>query len=100
IRNRPLRTSAPDQGDLVGDTGGPGQKFGEGDSGLAGWRKSERRFQELAGLFVEMNFQLAGMILAIAFVQLRLGIEQIHLAWPAMLKEANDRFGARFEMGR
>src|ERR1041384_3863830 len=42
-----------------------------------------------------MDFQIfAGIILAVPFVQLRFGIEQIHLTRPAVLEEANDRFSS------
>ena len=47
-----------------------------------------------------MNLQFARMILAIALVQLRFGIKQVHLARPAMLKKADDRLGTRFKVGK
>src|SRR5437773_2177933 len=42
-----------------------------------------------------MRFHLAGVGLTVPFGQLRLGIEQVHLAGAAMLKETNHGLGAR-----
>src|SRR5262249_9687426 len=56
---------------------------------LAGRLERERRRQELPHLRVKMRFHLAGVGLTVPFVQLGLGIEQVHLAGTAVLKKAN-----------
>ena len=90
-----------DKCDFVDDAAGVRQKFRKLNSGLAVWFEREGRFKEFARLLLEMDFQIfVRVVLPIPFVEFRLGIEQIHLAWTAMLKEANNRFGFRREMGR
>ena len=65
------------------------------------WLEREWRFQQFASLFLEVNLEIfVRIIFSVPFVQLRLRIKQVHLARPAMLKEANHRFGFAWEVGR
>ena len=51
-------------------------------------------------LLVEVRFQLAGGIrLAVVFVELGLGIEEVHLARPAVLEQADHALGPRANRG-
>src|SRR5205823_783571 len=50
----------------------------------------ERRGEQLAGLGVEVDLELVGVGLAVLPGQLGLGVEQVHLAGPAVLEQADD----------
>src|SRR5262249_6071785 len=60
------------------------------DAGLAALREPERRGEELAGLRVEVDFELVGVGLAVLPGEFRLGVEQVHLARAAVLEQADD----------
>ena len=47
-----------------------------------------------------MNLHAVGMGLSTALGQLRLGVEQVHLAGPAILHQLDDGFGRAREMTR
>ncbi len=82
-----------DERQLVGDARRVRQNLGERHAALARRMKLERRGEQVSFLFVKMNFQLAGIGLAVVPRQLRLAIEEIHLARPAMLEKANHGLG-------
>ncbi len=92
----------PHEREPVGDAPGVRQQFAQFDAGTAVLLELERRAEHVALLLVEVHFEVAaGIGLAVIFVQGRLGIEQIHLARAAVLKQADDvlRFGPRHRTG-
>ena len=76
-----------DHGDIIGELGGVRQNLGIRDAALTGRPKLERRSEEIA---VPRNFHQAGeglrQRLAVLPIQFRLGIEQVHVARPAVLE--------------
>src|SRR5262249_9754567 len=62
-------------------------------SALAVLFELEGASQNVSGLFVEMDFEIAARVgLAVPFRQLGFGIEQVHLAGTAVLKQTDDGF--------
>ncbi len=71
-----------------------GQQLRQLDARLAGALESEGRAEEIAGLGMKMNLQIAAVAGAVEAVQLRFRIKKVHLAWTAVLKEADHGGGA------
>ena len=61
----------------------------------AEFKRTRKQYVVIVGL---MDLHAVGMRLAAAFGQLRLGIEQVHLAGPAILHQLDDGFGRAWEM--
>ena len=74
----------------------PGQQFRQHHSGLPASSKLEWTAEPRSGLLRvnRVDESLAGS-LSVAALQLRLGIEQIHLAGPAVLKQQQYPLGSR-----
>ena len=70
-----------------------GQQLGELDPRLALPGELEGRGEQVARLLVEVDLQPARVGLAVPLRQLGLGVEQVHLARPAVLEQADDRLG-------
>ena len=70
------------------------QQLAEHHPRLAVRPEPERRGQQVARLLVEVDLELAGIRLAVMLRQLGLGVEQVHLARPAVLEQADDRLGS------
>ena len=83
----------PDQRQLVGDPARVGKNLGERHTALAGRVERERGSEQVPLLLVKMHFQLAGIGLAVVPRELGLAIEEIHLARPAMLEQADHGLG-------
>src|SRR6185503_2960801 len=86
-----------DETDIIRDAARVRQQLRELHPALAELLELVRAAETIAFLLVEVNFQVApGIRLAVVLCQQRLGIEQVHLAWSAMLEQADDRAGLRF----
>jgi hypothetical protein len=86
------RHHRPDEGDVVGDSGGVRQQFRKRHPALSAGTERVGSAQDIAGLFVEMNLQFtARERFPIPAVERRFFIEEIHLTRAAVLKEADDR---------
>ena len=94
------RRHRADQRDVIDDAGRVRQQFGQLHAALPARMELVGRAEHVAGLFVEVNLQIAtGIRLAVPTIQGGFAVEEIHLARPAMLEEADDRLGARRLLG-
>ena len=57
--------------------------------------ESKRRCEQLPRLLVEVNFERTRVRLAVVPVEYRFGVEQVHLAGTAVLKQTDHRLGSR-----
>ena len=69
-------------------------QLAEHHSRLAVRLELERRGQQLARLLVEVDLELARIRLAVMLRELGLGVEEVHLARPAVLEQADHRPGS------
>ena len=75
--------------------------FAHLDAGLTVRHELERTAQDVASLLVEVRFERpAGIRFAVMLPEHRLFVEQIDLARPAVLKQADDRLRLRLQRDR
>ncbi len=81
----------PHQGQIIRDPGHVRNKLAQHNPGLTMRPEPKRRSQQLPRLLVKMDLERARISLAMMLREHRLGIEQVHLAGSAMLKQADHR---------
>ena len=79
-----------DEGDVISNGAGVREELRQLHAALAMRTKLVGRAQDIAGLLVEVDLQVASRIgLATPAIQSGLGVEEVHLAGPAMLEQAD-----------
>lgn len=94
-----------DEGDIVRARGDVREEIGEFDAGLSVALEGARAAHQDGGIFLdksEANLfgERVGEFLAVEFIELGLGIKEIHLAWGTFHKDEDARFGFGGVMGR